>query len=244
MATEVITPQQIAFFPGNRRKIELEYYDPLLNDQDEKRFRLDLMMPLTGQPLIGMPDWLAPLFRDMDSKGSAAKDVNIETTIEGVTFEGFSTEQSKNKIEIDKGGIELTKEEMGHRHVAITGATLNKFKLVRIAQDEQSLVCLKFSITFRADAGLALWCHKYYGGTFWGSFTITQATLDLSTKDDKQMKLGEQPQSTEESQKNVKEFFDKDKATRAAQKAVSKQPIEEQAAELASAGKGKSKKPN
>lgn len=243
MATEAVTPQQISFFPGNRRRVELEDWQPLLNSQDEKRVRLDILMPLTGEPVIGMPEWLSPAYQTMTRKGSVEKDIPITTEIEACTFEGFSTEGSHRNIEIDKGGLDLTKEEMGHRNVLIPGATLRNFKLVRVTRNDQSIVALKFSITFKADSGLVLWAHKYHGGTFWASFVVTQAKLDLDTKDDKQMKLTDQPQSTEESQKNVKEFFDKDKATKAAQKAVSKQPIDEQAAELASAGKG-SKKPH
>lgn len=265
MATEAVTPQQISFFPGNRRKVELEDWQPLLNAQDEKRVRLDILMPLTGEPVIGMPEWLSPAYQTMTRKGSVEKDIPITTEIEACTFEGFSTEGSKRNIEIDKGGLDLTKEEMGHRNVLIPGATLRNFKLVRVTRNEQGIVALKFSITFKADSGLVLWAHKYHGGTFWASFVVTQPTLDLGTQDDKQMKLGESSevcgfkvgkmvckskphditvahdlveelveQTPAEAEKNAKEFL-----TKTAQKAVSKQPIEEQAAELASA-----KKPN
>lgn len=244
MATDAVVPQQISFFPGNRRRVELEDWQPLLNSQDEKRVRLDILMPLTGEPVVGMPEWLSPAYQTMTRKGSVEKDIPITTEIEGCTFEGFSTEGSKRNIEIDKGGLDLSKEEMGHRNVLIPGATLRNFKLVRVNRNDQGIVALKFSTTFKADAGLVLWALQYHGATFWASFVVTQATLDLTPKDDKQMKLGEV--SPEQSEKNVKEFFDKDKATKAAQKAVTKQPIEEQAAELASAGagKGESKKPN
>jgi hypothetical protein len=242
--------ENATLFPGNRRRIEMLDYDPLLSAQVEKRFRLDLLMPLTGQSLIGMPEWIAPFWENMEKEGSAGKDVDLAIEIEGVTFEGFSTEGSKRNIEIETGGLDLTKEEMGSRHVLIPGSTLRNFKLVRVTRDKQNIVALSFCMTVKGDVGLAVWCYTYHGATFWASFTVTQAKIEHPETPNPQMKLGE-VQSPAQAKKAAEEFFDKgekaaadsEQLTKEAQEAVTEQSVEEQAKELATAGGGK-KKPN
>ncbi len=229
MATE-----RLPFFPGNRRKVKLEDWDPLMNAQSEKRIRLDLLMPLTGESVIGIPDWISPVWEQMEVEGSKTKDSDFEVEIEGTTFEGFSTEGSKRPIETEAHGLDLTREELGSRHVSVPGSTLRNFKLMRVTQDKQSLVCLKFSLTAKADAGLVLWAYKYHDATFWAAFTQQEPVVNLGKPADAQMQLTEQKQTPAEAKRVAQEFF-----TKSAQKAVKEQPLKEQEAELATA-----KKPN
>ncbi len=164
------------FFPGNRRKVELVDWDPLLDAQDNKRVRLDILMPLTNQPVLGAPEFVFEGYEKMSNKGSAIDEIDIGAVLEGMTLEAFSTDQIKQAIEIDTLGLNLVNipEQLGRTHVKITAATLRNFKLVRVTRDKQSIIALKFSVTVKSDAGLVLWAHTYHGGTFWGMFTQAQ----------------------------------------------------------------------
>jgi hypothetical protein len=190
--------EHFEFFPGSRRKIELLDWRPLLNEQSEKRLRLDFLMFLTGQPPIGIPKFVAPSYEVMDKEGSAAKDTDLLVELEGVTVQAYSTESTEHPIVIETLGLNLQDQEkqLGAGRVMVTGATLRNFKLVRETRDKLALVCLKFSVTLKAEAGLVLWAYTYHGATFWAQFTETQPTIAKKKAAEEgtvQMKLAPEP---------------------------------------------------
>jgi len=180
------------FFPGVRRKIELADWVPLLNEQDERRIRFDLVMPLTGQSYAGMPSFVGPAYEQMEKEGSAIKDSDLLTAIEDVTLEFYATDQS-GPLEVEWGvGLNEAEAEQRERKrkLLLTHCTLRNFKLIRVKRGEDQEVALKFSITTRSTRGLAAWAHDYNGKTMWGEFSIdpspgqtkidTQASLPMS----------------------------------------------------------------
>jgi hypothetical protein len=179
------------FFQGQRRKLEIADWQPLRNEQDEKRIRFDLLMPLTGQPYLAMPTFLAPAYEQMEIESSAIKDTDILTQIEDVTLELYATDQS-GPLEVDWGiGLDEAEAEQRDRKrkLLLTRCTLRNFKLVRVKRGEDALVAVKFSVTTRSTRGLAAWAHEYNGKTLWcefsidpspGQATIPQAELKLS----------------------------------------------------------------
>lgn len=201
------------FFDGSRPKLELDNWQPLLSENSEKRVRLDLLMPLTGLTSGSIPYWVRPSYERMDVEDSPVKDVDLNVELEGFTLECFSTDSSQHPIETESHGIEVSKKELGRRHVLLPGSTLRNFKIVRVTRDKQSLVCLKFSITTKSDGALVLWAHKYHGSSFFGQFTKSDTELDLSTKKDdgKQMKLTDAAPAVEqtatEAEANAKKFL-------------------------------------
>ena len=90
------------FFPSQRRKLEIADWQPLRNEQDEKRIRFDLLMPLTGQPYLSMPSFLAPSYEKMDLENSAIKDCDLTTQLDDVTLELYATDQS-GPLEVEWG---------------------------------------------------------------------------------------------------------------------------------------------
>jgi hypothetical protein len=179
------------FFQGQRRKLEIADWQPLRNEQDEKRIRFDLLMPLTGQPYLAMPTFLAPAYEQMEVETSAIKDTDILTQIDDVTLELYATDQS-GPLEVDWGiGLDEAEAEARDRKrkLLLTRCTLRNFKLVRVKRGEDTLVAVKFSVTTRSTRGLAAWAHEYNGKTLWcefsidaspGQATIAQAGLPLS----------------------------------------------------------------
>jgi hypothetical protein len=164
----------LEFFPGQRRKLEIDDWQPLRNEQDEKRIRFDLLMPLTGQPYISMPSFVSPSYEKMDVEGSAVKDIDLLTQIDDVTMELYATDQS-GPLEVEWGvGLDEAEAEAkeGKRKLLLTHCTIRNLKLVRVKRGEDALVALKFSITTRSTRGLAAWAHEYNGKTLWCEFSI------------------------------------------------------------------------
>jgi hypothetical protein len=186
------------FFPGNRRRLELEDWQPLLNEQSEKRVRLDLLMPLTGQPFLGLPDYIGQPYERMDQENSATLEVKLDGDLEGITVETFSTDSAQFPIESSREGLEMTPEDLGRRHILLPASTLRNFKLLRITRNKQPLVALKFSLTTKADPALVLWAYRYHGANFWAVFTETEPEL-------KGPKGGDQMQLTADQQKEETE---------------------------------------
>lgn len=180
------------FFHGQRRKLEIDDWQPLRNEQDEKRIRFDLLMPLTGQSYLAMPTFVAPSYEKMECEGSAVKDTDLLTQIEDVTLELYATDQS-GPLEVDWGiGLDEAEAEARDRKrkLLLTRCTLRNFKLVRVKRGEDQIVAVKFSVTTRSTRGLAAWAHEYNGKTLWCEFSIdpspgqttieTQANLPMS----------------------------------------------------------------
>ena len=203
------------FFPGVRKKVTLDDYAPLLSESNEKRFKLIMLMPLTGTPDTDIPYWVRPAYEKMDVDGSPIKGpVPMLPELEGFTVEAFSTENSQFPIETEAHGLEVSSEELGRRHLLLTGCTVRDFKLVRKNIDGDTFVYLQFSITTKADIALALWLHKYHGGSCWLAFEQPKPDLNLQAKPgEKQMTLSdaapEKETTSEESAANVKSFFGK-----------------------------------
>lgn len=179
------------FFPGQRRKLEIDDWQPLRNEQDEKRIRFDLLMPLTGQSYLAMPTFLAPAHERMEAEGSAIKDADLLTSIEDVTLELYATDAS-GPLEVDWGiGLDEAEAEARDRKrkLLLTRCTLRNFKVVRVKRGEDQLVAVKFSVTTRSTRGLAAWAHDFNGKTLWcefsidanpGQTTIEQTSLPMS----------------------------------------------------------------
>jgi hypothetical protein len=165
------------FFPKQRRKLEIADWQPLRNEQEEKRIRFDLLMPLTGQPYLAMPTFLAPAYERMEVEGSAIKDADLLTSIEDVTLELYATSES-GPLEVDWGiGLDEAEAEARDRKrkLLLTRCTLRNFKVVRVKRGEDNLVAVKFSVTTRSTRGLAAWAHDYNGKTLWCEFSIDKA---------------------------------------------------------------------
>jgi hypothetical protein len=176
------------FFPEQRRKIELQSWAELLNSQSEKRIRFDFQMPLSGQNLLGMPDFIGRGFEIMELQDSHEKQIPIDVELENVHFEAFSTDTCKKAIPIEALGLNLDdeKKQLGRSYLKFSNSTIRNFKIVRVKDG----VALEFNITVKSDAGLCLWAHHYHGATFWGVFS--EAQMVVPQKDDpNQMALGE-----------------------------------------------------
>lgn len=159
------------FFPGQRRRINLDDFQPKLNSEKEKRLLLQFIMPITGQPLVGLPGFLGAAVEALEKDGSAIDEANITTELEGVTMDIWATDKSEKRDQL------------------ITAATLRKFQMVRKRVKEETIVSLLFNCTIQASEKLLLWAFRNHGADMWIQFTETQPTIP-EVKEDGQMNLG------------------------------------------------------
>ena len=152
-----------------------------MNEQDEKRIRFDLVMPLTGESHTAIPEFLESCYQEIEKQGSAIKEIPLVTEIENVALQSYATDQS--------GPLQFEFGALGSMQLA--DCTLRNFKLTRITRDKKEIVALAFSVTTKSTVGLVVWAFQFHGKTFWSQFAIEPGGKPLA-----QIMLDEQKQAT------------------------------------------------
>lgn len=84
------------FFPKSvRRQISLRTVKLLIAANDEKRIQMALSMELTGEKLVGLPDWLGNAHDAVASDIDAA---TIDKIFDGMNVEIYATDQSEKRM--------------------------------------------------------------------------------------------------------------------------------------------------
>ncbi len=65
--------KETELFGGNRRKAELDAFHVLRSKAGEKRLKLAMRMPLSGESLVAMPDWIGTTYEAMHKDDSAMR---------------------------------------------------------------------------------------------------------------------------------------------------------------------------
>lgn len=214
---------RISFFPKRMVRLELTGWIPKMNREDEKRVRLDFTLPLINEARDQeMPFWMLPSLAAMEAPDSCQGKTKLEgVELEGVTIEFFDTPKSKTRTEM------------------LTAVTLNDFFIENVTREKQTFPALTFSTNI-ARAGMLPFCDKYEAKWLWAEFTPVKADEKTPPRPGIQMTIGDAKaaaandapeQTPEEARANAESFLKK------AQADVAAQPIEEQQAELATAGK-------
>lgn len=190
------------FFPKKKIRLELSGWVPKHNSQDEKRARIDFMIPLIDETREGsMPEWAYQEILLLEREGSAADAIPLHITLEGVTLEFWATPTSTGREQL------------------LTAATLDNFVLCRVTRDKQTFLALKCSTNVKRNWSLLRWLDKYECCYMWAEFTPTDPAQPTKAEHDgAQMTIADAAQSeeaaeeqrVEESQENIGGFFKKD----------------------------------
>lgn len=196
MAEEQGKTVKMPFFPKQKRKIVLHDWAPKLNAQDEKRLLLQIRMPIEGQPLPGLPEFLSEAYQAME-KQPRVDYQHFEQEIEGVTLDFYDHDKAKEHNQF------------------ITGCTLRNFALERMKSDKETLITLTFNTTIPRTKKILSWADDYHRKTMWASFSEGQMVIPPP---DAQMKLGEAEEEEEEDEdsgrrRRVEEMDDADIAS-------------------------------
>jgi hypothetical protein len=208
---------RVTFFPKRQVRLELSGWSPKMNNEGEKRIRLDFMLPLIDDARDGIiPAWVLPSLPSMEKEDSVQTETKLDITLEGITAEFFDTPKSPG------------------RTLLLTAATFQDFHLRRVTRDKHTFLALTFTANVKRDWSQLRWCDKYEDCWVWSEFTPTDPAMPSKPVPGEQMTIADadKPEQTpEEAKANVESFLKK------AQKDVKAQPIEEQAQELATVGK-------
>ncbi len=154
---------RVTFFPQRKIRVQLEDWGRKKNSEDEKRLRLDFIIPLVDEARDGViPGWIIDPLNAMENPASKQKDAHFDTVLDSVTLEFWDTPSSPN------------------RTLLLTAATLNAFSLKRTEIDGRTYRALHFSVNYIRHVCLN-WADKYEDCWVWMEATISGAA-DVPSK--------------------------------------------------------------
>ena len=154
--------KETALFGGHRRKLELESWQVLRSKAGEKRLKMEMRMPLSGESLIAMPDWVGNTYEVMIKDGSAPRRGPLDRYLEGMTFEVFPTEKHRS------------------RALSLTGVTIKNLCVDRDGEEDTAEVSLRFVLYSPGNVQGRDWAWDLIGGSFWGTFEYSQTEFEFS----------------------------------------------------------------
>jgi len=157
---------RLQFFPKQKRRLALERWAPKRNNENEKRVLVEFVMPLTGQPQRGFPEFLQGSFHLFEKENEPARTLDLSTEMEGMTMQFFDTDRS------------------GERTHIFVAATLRAFELVRIPDGDKFLTALKFNTTVPRNMAVLKFLHSYEGMVMWADFDPQEIQMKIVPGDD------------------------------------------------------------
>lgn len=86
------------FFRGYRRETIIDGADILKNHAGEKRLKLTLKLPLSGDQLVGMPNWLGEPFMLMAKPGSELKPISSTVELDPMLLRVYALDNSEKEL--------------------------------------------------------------------------------------------------------------------------------------------------
>lgn len=159
------------FFAGTKRELTIDKWSPKHNGESEKRVLIDFELPLTGQQVIGHPQFIADSFASMEKEESVEQNIKLAMLLEGMSIEFYDTPGSKDECQV------------------LHSTTLQSFEMARVADGESHITVLRFSATVVRTVAILKFLHTYERKTLFAMFEATQGYIPAKETD--QMNLGE-----------------------------------------------------
>jgi hypothetical protein len=150
------------FFGARRRRCTLVRGELLKSKGNEKRMKLNVLMPLSGTNLTGTPQPFMTQFNVMEKQDAATNRARIDVEFDSMAVRIFSTDAIIEPI------------------VNIHGALLHKFVMVGKGTGEKRTVSLEFLIYLPATKPLHDWEWDATHAEFFVESVNVQGSLDLS----------------------------------------------------------------
>ena len=150
------------FFGARRRRCTLVRGELLKSKGNEKRMKLNVLMPLSGTNLTGTPQPFMTQFDVMEKQDAATNRARIDVEFDSMAVRIFSTDAIIEPI------------------VNIHGALLHKFAMVGEGTGEKRTVSLEFLIYLPATKPLHDWEWDATHAEFFVESVKAQGSLDLS----------------------------------------------------------------
>ena len=147
------------FFEGKRRRCTLDDYHQLKSVGNENRMKLMISMPLSNQPVSGLPDEFVEEYALMEKGNSAANFKKISVEVKAAKFTIFTTDTIKSHV------------------VRTDGCTLNSFRLIGAGVEEKRTVSLDFIVYIPWSDNLHKWCAENLHADFFCETVPSQMEL-------------------------------------------------------------------
>lgn len=108
------------FFPRQKRSVILESWTPKKNTEHERRVMFKFKMPITGQNIIGFPDFLNEGLHAVEKERPGGI-FTSDTRLAGMALQYFDTDESPEIVTratgVELQGLELSREKEGESDV-------------------------------------------------------------------------------------------------------------------------------
>lgn len=187
--------EKAAFFAkarkANERKIVLKETTILRNRAGEKRLRMTIMMPLTGEKMGGYPDVLTAAYEYVAQQH--------ETISTDWQFSGYD--------------IKFTPEQnlFGEKETALPRCDMKKFVVTEMGSSDDPDVCMTFKIYAQFSDKLLRFCGQMAGETFFARFEQgdyqeeEEETDQLQLTPDQETPDGDEEESDEDEEESEDE---------------------------------------
>lgn len=163
---------RFSFFPGQRRKVVLEKM--ISNEKDNNpNLTFSFRMPITGEPFVGFPSFLATAYEAVNKEGSLVPEAGLgKFELNGMTVEFFRTEGHKKRM------------------IGFTNKTLFDFNVERDKEGDTFITVLRFKMRVEETKARLLFWHDLRGVNMYADFVPSADALKEG--DDSQMTFEEQ----------------------------------------------------
>jgi hypothetical protein len=147
------------FFPGYRRETIIDGATILCNAAGEKRLKLSMRMPLSGDQLVGMPTWVGEPFADIAKPEHKVKAVISDQQLDPMLLHIFALQQSEKEI------------------MLFDSVRMNSFKIERESNEENPPLVLSFAAYLPRTGKFLKFADDYFEGSIFIRFEAAQQSL-------------------------------------------------------------------
>lgn len=165
------------FFPQRKRRVNL-LRPILLRKDSNKRIQLQFSMPLEGENLAEMPQYISDAFEPVNKEHSTVPQAPSSTELEAMNVKFYVLDSTKA---VD---------------IKLIGCSIGTFRVMRKKSEgdiPSDLVSLYMTITCAYRTAIYTWAGDNAGNTMWAEFETTQQTIEAQARKEPeatQMTLG------------------------------------------------------
>jgi hypothetical protein len=147
------------FFPGYRRETIIDGAQILCNAAGEKRLKLSMRLPLSGDQLVGMPTWVGEPFVGIAKPEHKVKSITSLTELDPMLLHIFPLPQSEKEI------------------MTFAAVRMNSFKIERESVEENPPIILSFTAYLPTTGKFLKFADDYFEKSVFIRFEAAQQSL-------------------------------------------------------------------
>jgi len=147
------------FFRGYRRETFIDGATILCNSVGEKRLKLNMRLPLSGDQLVGMPNWVGCPFDDIAKPEIAVKTVASTMELDPMLLHVFALPEGEKEV------------------ATFDAVRLCGFKIEHDGEDEHPNIVLRFTAYLPRTGKLLKFADENFGASLYIRYEAAQGSL-------------------------------------------------------------------